>query len=238
LPFLIGTADPAAAQAEYDKAFPPVSRVSGAVRHLLAALLTRDGADLYDASSLPEAAHRERYGFPPACVTVKLGLALRRLCDASDPETDVALLERWRSVLLDVLRERQGDHVGRGFAPDWPEFENLVLALRDVGEWYAQPDVWRAPEFVRSYAGNPAEALTADQAALCGALYGRLRGYRGIAGYVADRSLRRRLSGLAMALVVRRLGLGGPSGGATERLARLYATDGRPEEWRSGASSR
>jgi hypothetical protein len=108
------------------------------------------------------------------------------------------VLDRWRSILLNAVLKKLPERIRRGFAPDEPEFEDLVLALLAAAEWVLETDLWRIPKYIENYAKRPEERLNANQTALCGSLFGWIRGYQFVSSGVTDRSLRAILSRQAM----------------------------------------
>ena len=189
-----------------------------AIRQLLRSVLSQ-GRTLYDphTSQVPE-----KYSSPDQCIVVKLGLTVRMLRDQK-PELG-SVFESWRKALLESVLKKLPGRIRRGFAPEHPLFEDLVLCFIHVGQWLTQPESWRIPEYIKACAPDPSERFSADQAAFATALFGYIQGYRKVGDLVSAHNLRSLLSRQAMCIATRRSDHNS-DGPADDRFLLLYATE-------------
>lgn len=177
---------------------------TAALRHLVHALLSSAGTGLFTQDTGSDAP-AERYGLegPAATAIVRLGRLLGGL-EASE-EIDASfrgLYHEWRMALRGVLpRLAALERITRGFAGQWPVFEDAVLAIVQTAEWLERPEWYQMSEAYRDLRNRPLEALTSEQLVFIGLLLGAQLGYRKTSYWVQDHALRKLLSRQAMALV-------------------------------------
>ena len=182
--------------------FPAPDSQRRTLRKLLFHLIDRYGRELFTPggwkANLPE---DWRYTSPDRCAVVKLRLTLKALISQNEP--DDVLLHEWRdSVTRRQILESLPARITRGFAPESPQFEDLLLAILQVAEWLSHPDSGRIADTLRDVQKRPLEAFTEDQGVFAGALLGWVSGYRTVAGWVQDAGQRRSLSEQALALAM------------------------------------
>ncbi|MBC8253276.1 MAG: hypothetical protein H8E35_04520 [Ardenticatenia bacterium] len=200
---LSSVADRDSAWDKHGAAFSPCSEEQGAVRRLLIQLVSRHGRCLFDATHLPEP---ESDGSPQQNVVLRLGQTVKDLLTEEAAESTKTMLAGWRETLLGVRRQLP-DRISRGVAPEWPLFEDFLLSCLHVADWLLEPDVQRVPSIIADCAKRPDERLTDDQLSLSASLFGWIRGYRKIAGFVRKGPLRTVLAQQSMSIVARSRGL-------------------------------
>lgn len=218
---------PGAYWEHFNTSFPSSSHDEALLRLLAKYLLLTEGRNIYKSETLPADA-RAKYSEAPACILVKLGLALKEWADNENFPYRV-LAREWQKSLQRPLLEWTSRQV-RGFAPAWPAFEDFILAFLYLTEWQTSRD-WRAVEqLIEGFAGRPEERMTGQQILMCAALHGWLLGYHNVNDTVHERGARRALSRHAMALAVRRNGRGAPP-----PMFYLSASDGSASDEESEA---
>ena len=217
----------------YCNAFPVQPKEQQAVRELLFLLLSEHGRSLYDPENLPDLPNPERFSSPEHCVTLKLGQTVRHLRDNETAIPRKEIFASWRESLLSSVLKTLPHRISRGFAPQWPLFEDLLLSLLYVAEWQLEPDSRRIPNFIEDYARHPDERLTPNQLALSAALFGWLQGYRQIGYLVQDATWRSVLAQQAMGIAVKRAETG-TEGLPLESPVVFYSTESgtRTAFWR------
>lgn len=179
--------------------FPCTSPEQRMLRTLLFELLANDRAELLYTSEGLESKFAS--ASPAEAAALRMGKLVRGFLDGEEHSEAKEILERWRTSLHTVLRTlQQAQKVVRGFAPQDPDFENLVLAILAVAEWRLQPEIWRIHSFIESCGELPDERMTTNQLVLSGALFGLLEGYRHLGSGIADREWRQHLTRHALAL--------------------------------------
>lgn len=169
---------------------------------LLLTLWTRYGANLFRPGDwLAEVKQPERYATPALACIVKLGLTLKSLAEQSD-SVERNQWEAWQQLLKQGVLHRLPERITRGFAPDAPLFEDLVLVLLTVAEWLTFDQTWRIHTLLGDTDNRPAECLSLEQKILAGALYGWQRGYRRVGNLVTGQRQRAILSRQAIRLAV------------------------------------
>lgn len=161
-----------------------VSEDQRPVRVLLITLFDRYGDNLFTPGNwLIDLKNEAKFSSPNQACVVKLGLTLKWLKESSSAE----YRDRWgqwqdqlRSDVLDRLPRR----IERGFSPDSPLFEDVVLALLAVAEWLSYDSASRITPYLADVKQRPAERLTDDQMVLAGALYGYTVGYRRVGNLI------------------------------------------------------
>jgi len=169
--------------ASFALTFPCLAELR-AIRLVLKHLCTRYGRGLFQPGDWgAEIKNADKYATPDRASIIKLGLTLKQLAESSDDE-DRHLAEEWQRTLKESVLHRMPSRITRGFAPAWPAFEDLVLAILAVAEWLSLPNAWRVVEIVRDLNHRPEERLTPDQLVLAGALYGWVRGYSSVGNWI------------------------------------------------------
>jgi len=169
---------------------------------LLLTLWTRYGANLFSPGDwLAEVKQPERYATPAFACTVKLGLTLKSLAEQSS-SVERSQWEAWQQLLKQGVLHRLPERIARGFAPDAPIFEDLVLVLLAVAEWLTFDQTWRIHTLLGDTDNRPAECLSLEQKILAGALYGWQRGYQRVGNLVTGQRQRATLSRQAIRLAL------------------------------------
>lgn len=202
LPFLVFAPD-AKREALWAKIytyFPPSSSEEAALREVLFWLLREEEAQmLYTSDGLSVS-----YDSQAECAVVRVGRLLKRLSEESNQIGLRPLYQEWRErlrLVFDAVRSTK--RVERGFAVQHPLFEDLILALLSVAEWRAQSELWRIPIFVNRYQERDTERLSSNQIVLAAIVFGLHEGYIRLGGVVQNRTWRRYLSRLGLALALR-----------------------------------
>jgi len=182
--------------------FPAADPQRESLRKLLFHLIDRYERNLFVPGDWKaDLRDEDRYSSPDRCAIVKLRLTLKALI--SEHEPDEELLPRWReSVAKHKILEALPARIRRGFAPESPVFEDLVLAILQVAEWLSRPDYGRIEASLQDMERRPQEAFTEDQRIFAGAFLGWARGYQSVAAWVQDQEQRRALSEQATALSI------------------------------------
>ncbi|GAB4405965.1 MAG: hypothetical protein Kow00123_18430 [Anaerolineales bacterium] len=107
----------------------------------------------------------------------------------------------WPRVCADILRGLPS-RPHRGFLPQSPLFQDMLLSLLNVAEWLLEPNPQQAIRFIRDCQQQPDEEITVSQIALSSALFGWVQGYSKVGNFVADRGWRTILAEQAMATAV------------------------------------
>lgn len=189
-----------------------------ALHQLLFALWDRYSANLFQPGDwLAEVKQSERYGTAELACTVKLGLTLKWLAEQSSGD-ERTHWEIWQQCLKEGVLHRLPERITRGFAPDEPLFEDMVLALLAVAEWLTFERPWRIGTFLADTDGRPSERLSAEQKVLAGALYGWQRGYRRVGNLVSSQQQRAALSRQAFCLALRNASVEQPSANLAESI--------------------
>ncbi len=155
--------------------------------------------EAYDARTFEDPSWRREYERPAACVTVRIGLALRDMI--AEGSTQMGTLMAWqnalRSQVLPAVRE--GSSCPRRFIPGHPAFEDFVHALANVGDWLIQPDRPLVERLITIRQMDTDKRLTPRQAIFAGAIYGAITGYPRTNRGIKDPVHRSDLASLAMA---------------------------------------
>lgn len=223
--------------------FPVADLENRAIRNLQHHLIRVYGRQLFRPgdwkANVPD---EQRYDTPDRCSIVKLRISLKTLAGQGESD-EQKLMETWRARLREAqVLESLPTKLSRGFASEWPVFEDLVLALLQAAEWLPLANYERIYGSLRDMDRRPQEAFTPDQAIFAGALLGWIHGYRKAGGWVQDPHQRRALSAQALALTIADIGFGNlsypgidpsvfyltPSGTRSEFIMRYL----RPNEWR------
>jgi hypothetical protein len=177
----------------------------GAIRRIMYSLLTRREPDFFvwqHKHELP--ANLLQYESASAVAIVKVGTVLRKL-EESASETDPtfsSILNEWRNILLAILKQVQSfERVKRGFAHQWPFFEDFVLAILHAATCLERPEIHQIKGMLSDLNSRPDESLNADQLVLAGYMVGNTLGYSRSAHWVQDRLQRGALSRQAAAQV-------------------------------------
>jgi len=173
------------------------------ISRLLLALIDRYGGNLFFPGQwLADVKNESRYSTTEQALVVKLGLTLRWLAESASG-SERSMWERWqqqlKSEVLHVLPQR----IARGFAPEAPHFEDVVLALLAVAEWLSYEKQWRIHDFLADTDQRDSERLSDDQKVIAGAYYGYIRGYREIGNSIANLSQRAAIARQATCLASR-----------------------------------
>jgi len=186
----------------YHQVFP--SPDQRAIRKLLPRVFTRYGRSLFQPGDwMAEIKQDSKYATPDRASIVKIGLTLKDLAENTEGE-DRTVFEEWQRTLRDSVLHRLPAHIGRGFAPATPIFEDVVLAILAVAEWLLFPNSWKIAESIRDMQRRPSERLTPDQQVFAGALYGWIQGYHSIGNWVEDPAQRSVLSRQAICQAMKR----------------------------------
>jgi hypothetical protein len=187
---------------KYHQIFPTTDQK--AIRTLLEQVFARYGRSLFQPGDWKaEIKQDSKYATPDRASIVKLGLTLKDLAENTEGE-DRMLFEEWQRTLRESVLHRLPAHIGRGFAPATPVFEDLVLAILAVAEWLPLPHGWKIAESVQDMDRNANERLTPDQQVFAGALYGWIQGYHSVGNWIENPAQRSALSRQAICQAMKR----------------------------------